>query len=762
LEVRLSRREGDKDNHGGIDVMAIVNFPWAPAGTVPPDANAPQAGPGTWFTLMAGPDAFSPDSIIDMSRLLEKPAGSHGFLQSRGKDFAFDDGRPVKFWGINASMTETIEAQERQARFYTKHGINMIRQHPVQSVLGSLRRDGTRRYFEPGQLDRLDRWFSILKKSGIYMTWSIFYHHVVLPDEGIDPALYNELPNSGAGKDSYGMATFVEEYQDSQWEYAKLLLSHVNPHTGLAYKDDPALAIVEMRNEDSVFFHNPLSDTFARGQSHPHHAARLKRMWQQWVKGRYGNNVALAQAWGAGLKKTAISNGDGSVRSRPDSVDETNMYIYAAWEMEGDGPRGNKIAERTRMGDFIHFLAEMQRRTYETYERRLREVGYRTVTVSTAWKAGGPAAEAANLWTDDAMGAIDRHNYFGGGAGGHGITAGPVNNDTHMDEPGRGLLSSGLWQVQDKPFLMTEWTQKPPNQWKAEIAPLMAFYGLGLQGWDALYHFAGSRSTMGDGWPGMSSYVTETPHYIGQFPALTFALYKGHFDEGSVVAARRLATADIFAGVDALDQKQGTTSYDGAELLAQGGTPEEALAVGRVTLKIADGQEPSQPADLSGWLHTRTQTARSNTGQLTWDYGHRVVLVHSEKTQGVIGFAGAGPYDLPGATVEAIGTPFVVLLFTPLDNRPLIESEHILITAMARDKQLGAVYNNAGTELLQTGGPPLLLEPVQATIRFKGGPVTSASVVDVYGVPTDRDLAHSGNTIRIDGRYATYYYEIRR
>ncbi len=762
LEVRLQRRPGDEDNHGGIDVMAFVNFPWSPTGTVPPDTNAPAAGPDTWFTLMAGPDPFSADSIIDMSRLIDKPAGTHGFLKNRAKDFVFEDGTPVRFWGIGASMTDTVEARERQARFYAKHGINMVRQHPAQSVLGSLRRDGDSRTFDPERLDRFDRWFSILKANGIYMTWSIFYHHVVLPDEGIDPDLYNELPDRGAGKDTYGLATFIEEYQDSQWEYARRLLSHVNPYTGLAYKDDPALAIVEARNEDSVFFHNPLGDGFVRGESHPHHAARLKRMWQQWVKATYGNDAALANAWGPGLRTTTTKNGDGSVRSWPDSVDETNMYVYAAWEMEADGPNWNKSAERKRMGDFIRFLAEMQRRTYETYQQRLRDLGYQAVTVSTAWDAGGPAASAANLWTDDAMGAIDRHNYCGGGAGGHGITTGSVSNDTHLDKAGRGLLSSGLWQVEDKPFIMTEWTQKPPNQWKAEIAPLMAFYGMGLQGWDASYHFAGSRSSMGDGWPGMSSYVTETPHYIGQFPALAFAIYNGHFEEGSIVAARRLSTADVFAGVDALEQKHGTVGYDEHELLAHGSTPVEALAVGRVTLKVADGQGPSDLPDLSRWLSTRTRTTRSQTGQLTWDYANKVVTVHSDKTQGVIGYAAGGTYDLPGVTIEDVDTPFIVLLFTPLDNRALVESGHILITAMARDKQLGTVYNEDGTELLETGGPPLLLEPVQATITLKGGPLTSVRVVDVYGVPTDTELECAGNTVRIDGRFATYYYEVLR
>jgi hypothetical protein len=762
FEIRLSRREGDKDNHGGIDVMALVDFPWAPAGTVPPDVNAPPAGPDTWFTLMAGPDPFSPASIIDMSGLLDKPAGVHGVLAGRGKDFAFEDGTPVKFWGLDASMTETVAAQERQARFYAKHGINMVRQHPVESVLGTLRRDGNRRYFDPERLDKLDRWFSILKKNGIYMTWSIFYHHVVLSDEGIDPALYNELPDLGGGKDTYGLATFIEEYQDSQWEYARLLLNHVNPYTGWAYKDDPALAIVEARNEDSVFFHNPLGDAFVKGQSYPQHGTRLKRMWQEWVKQTYGDDAALSRAWGAGLRKTTTRNGDGSIRSQPDSVNETNMYIYAAWEMEGDGPKWNQDTERRRMGDFIRFLAQMQRRTYETYQQRLRDLGYRAVTVSTAWDAGGPAASAANLWTDDALGAIDRHNYTGGGAGGHNITTGAVNNDTHLDKAGRGILSSGLWQVEDKPFIMTEWTQKPPNQWKAEIAPLVAFYGMGLQGWDASYHFAGSRSAMGDGWPGMSSYVTETPHYIGQFPALAFALYHGHFTEGATAAARRFSLGDIFAGVDALDQKYGTVGYDTHELLAHGRTPVEALAVGRVTLKIADGLAPAQEFTPSQWSDTSAPVARSNTGQLTWDWDRRVVMVHSEKTQGILGFAAGGQYDLPGVTVADIATPFIVLLFTPLDNRALIESEHILITALAQDKQLGTMYNADGTRLLETGGPPLLLEPVQATITLKGGSPTSVKAVDVYGVPTGRQLEHTDNTFRIDGRYATYYYEVNR
>jgi len=751
LKVRISDRNGtDKEAHGGIDVMAFTNFPWAPTGVVRPDPNPPAPGSDDWFMLMAGPDPHSPESIIDMSYLIEKPAGTHGFLKREGKDFAFEDGTAVKFWGVDAGMSETIQSQHRQARFYAKHGIKMVRQHPVQSVLGLLQTTGGSQRFDPAKLDKWDRWFSILKDNGIYMTWSLFYPHVITQADGYRMDLYDDLPDRGAGKSTSGVVTMMRQLQDAQWQWEQTLLNHVNPYTHLAYKDDPALAIVEVHNEDSIFWHAPLNDlaSYNNGKL-DRHAAILGEMWMNWVKQRYGTDRNLTANWGSGKRSD-------------DSVDNPRMRMYGAWEMDGDGPRSNKSREKKRMGDFIRFLADLQRDYYQRRQQRLRELGFKAVTVTTAWKAGGPAASAANLWTDDAMDAIDRHNYFGGGAGGHNITTGSVANGTHMAKAGRGILSSGFWQVEDKPFIMTEWTQKPPNQWKAEIAPLFAFYGMGLQGWDASYHFAASRAYMGNGWPSMRSYVTCTPHYLGQFPALTCAIYSNHFSEGDIISARRLSTGEIFAGIDSLGQKHGLVGHDQNELLAHGDTPVEALAIGRVTLRVEDRQRPSHLGNLSAYWDRRTQTITSNTGQLTWDYGDEVVTVRSEKTQGVIGFAGGLAFDLPGVTVEVGPTPFVSLLFTPLDNRPLIESAHILITAMAQDKQYAAVYNEDGTKLIETGGPPLLLEPVQATLVFKGAALTSAKVVDVYGVPANGQIERSGNTFAIDGRYATYYYEVKR
>jgi hypothetical protein len=766
IRIEVEYNPARNETHGGIDCICFVNFAWEPAGVLKPGGQVEIPGPGVWFPLRPGDDAFSADSITDMSTLLHTPAGRYGHLQRQGNRFEFqaDPGKPVKFWGICVgSILPTEELQRRQARLYAKHGVNLVRLHPVESVLGLLQKDpGTGvRSLDPARLDTFDRWFSILKERGIYMDWSCFYPHVITRDDGYPANLYNELPDANGGKSSSGMVNFMQVLQDAEWAWLKVLLEHRNPYTGLAYKDEPALAFIETHNEDNLFWHFPLNN-LAAGTDYPNHTAELKRMWQQWVSARYGTDTALQNAWGAGMRPG-------------DSVSNPAMNIYGAWQMEADGPNwgiGIVPEEKPRLGDFIRFLADTQRGCYERRKLELQQLGFKGVFVTTAWKAGGAAAQAANLYCDDVGDAIDRHAYFGGGVGGWVILPGAVYNDTHLSQPGRGILAgdsydSGgetvvLYQVEDKPTLMSEWTQSPPNQWKAEIAPLYAFYGMGLQGWDASVHFAGSLARMGSGWPSNlrapSPFTTETPHYLGQFPALAFSIYKNHCREADLAGARRLSPDSIFGGFDALSRDLPGGGYPAEPNLR---TPPEVMAIGRVTCKTADGLPPSSKCTWNTYWDGAARVIQSMTGEERWDYGNRVVTIQSEKTQAVIGWAGGKDFDLPGVQIHAI-TDFMSLLFTPLDDRPLKDSEHILITALARDKQLGTEYNADASQLLKAGGPPLLLEPVQAVITFKGSPVISAKVVDIYGVPTGRDVDRNGNTVTIDGRYETYYYEVKK
>ena len=760
-------RQGGREVHGGIDALCLVNFPWTPTGALKPDLDPPRPGPADWYPLIPSDDRFSAESITDVGGLLHKPAGMHGPVRRVADRLSFADGTPAKFWGVTASMSTTPEVQARQARYYAKHGINLVRLHPVQSVVGVLETDpqSGRRRLNPERLDRLDRWFATLKEHGIYMAWSPFYPHVITPADGYPTDLYAELADANAwnlppgttGKSSSGYVNFMPQLQSAEWAWLEPLLEHTNPYTGFRYADDPALAILEVHNEDSVFWHYPLNALESGrdgSRAIPRHQAELRRLWSVWLRGRYASDAALLAAWGP--------PGQGS-RSG-DSLGNPGMPIYGAWEMAADGPSRNN-AEKQRLGDFIRFLAETQRAYFARRGQEVRGVGFAGVTVSTAWQAGGPAATLANVWTDDALDMIDRHRYFGGhaeaGQSPHRIVAGAVRNETHLAQPATGILGAGFEQVEDKPFMLSEWTQSPPNQWKAEIAPLFAFYGMGLNGWDASTHFHASLPRMGGGWPDdMNSYVTETPHFIGQFPALARAIYRGDIAEGAPAAGRRLEVGDIFRGVDAITAHTPSGGWGSAgpgDLV----TPPEALAMGRVTVKTADGLARSTRADWDALWDRAEGTVRSTTGELGWDFRTRIVTVASPRTQAVIGFAGGRTFDLPGVRAD-VTTPFVSLIFTSLDDRPIAQSAHILITALARDRQTGASYSADGSRLEEVGGPPLLLEPVQARITFKGAAITSARAVDIDGVPRAVEVERSGNTIAIDGRYATYYYEVRR
>jgi hypothetical protein len=413
-----------------------------------------------------------------------------------------------------------------------------------------------------------------------------------------------------------------------------------------------------------------------------------------------------------------------------------------------------------KLGDFIRFLAEVQREFWQRRVQELRDAGFKGRIMTTAWGTE-QIARPADLWCDSVGDIIDEHNYWGGGEGAHVIVPGKVNNETQLARAGSGILSSGFNQLENKPFSMTEWDSCTPNQWKAEMAPLFALYGMGLQGFDAGYHSGSVMDRLGDGWPNLRWYCTDTPHYMGQFPALAFAVYKGHITEAPIAAARRLSIDDLFTGSDPLKQAFSAEGGGGADRKEITGTetPNEVLAIGRVTVGFDGGT--SAKADWNQYWDKDAGVVRSMTGELVWDYSNRVVTARTPKTQAVVGFAGGQTFDLPGLKV-AVTTPFVSLIFTPLDDRALKESTNILVTAMARDMNTNAKYSEDGTQLLAVGGPPLLMEPVQAVIQLKGAPPAEVNVLDIYGVPTGRQVTLADGTFAIDGTYQTYYYQVRR
>ncbi len=407
--VYATQNNGSEQNAFAIDAVPAVNFDWGPSGAMQPVAE-PGADPDAdaWFAFQQG--YVQPgESEIDRSSIIEAPAGGHGHLQRDGSNYRFADGTPVKFWGTGTGIPSTEAGMQAQARFLRRMGINMIRLHTVRGILGPLveRPGGGGLQLNPERLDRLDRYFAALKAEGIYSTWSIFWMQELTREEWLgDMVMYDDLPDRGEGKATLGWVNVSEGIQDTRWNYLRQLMEHENPYTGTRYADDPALAVIEVQNEDNIF--GTILNAIHQDRA-PLHLQWLRRSFAEWVRGHYADNDALLAAWGDGLESN-------------DAYDAEELVTYSAWQMHANDPyfgqSGDRVfyvpEKRKRMGDYTRFVAELQRDVFLRRKTRLQEVGFQGIVMSTAWKPGGESDHAAVLCGVAARGAIDRHGYRGG------------------------------------------------------------------------------------------------------------------------------------------------------------------------------------------------------------------------------------------------------------------------------------------------------------------------------------------------------------
>ena len=788
---------GNQPNSIGIDAIAIVNFPWGPAGTLRPDAEPVEPAADAWFPFHHGAVGAG-EAETDISATVEAPTGLHGPLKRIGSDYQFEDGTPVKFWGVGTVIPSGEGNMRRQAAFLRRMGVNLVRLHTVSSVIGKpiIPADGGPPTFDPERLDRLDRYTALLREHGIYMQWSVFWKETIGAHQGYPRDLYDDLiPNCnetqfgcydskktcvtideenavvcdgdddcGDGSDemfcdgepdvrgrrnTYGIINVSRALQDIRWQSLQALLDHTNPHTGLRYADDPTLAILEIQNEDNLFFNSPLNGL--QSDPWPLHSAAFRAAWADWVRTRYQTDEALAAAWGTGRRQT-------------DSVDAEELPIYGAWEFRAAGPEDPDV--RPRMGDFMRFLVDMQTEHWTRRQGEIQSTGFGGIVLGSGWKTGGPMADAAMLAADATLDAIDRHGYFGG-FGDNRVTLREFRSATLMDldtwfaEGGGTPFHWGFQQAEDRPYGMSEWAHGGPGEFRAEAGPIYAFYGLGLQGWDQSLHFAfGAATGFSTTWDFNPTYRITNPVQLAQYPALATAVHHGHFDQGAPAAMRRLTTAQAFAGYDALTQPT-DAAWDGADTLD---IPAQIFAVGRIGNAIGDDVGPSERSDWTQSWDAEAKTVTANTGQLHWNYGERFFEARSPKTQGVVGFAGGQTLTLPDVTIT-METDYASLLVTALDNRPISESHKVLVTAVARERWTGSDLerkDGSTIELKALGGPPMLMQPVQATLAFNA-PFDSAKALNSQGQEVDRALPVEGDgSYRIDGRYTTLYYLFER
>ena len=244
---------------------------------------------------------------------------------------------------------------------------------------------------------------------------------------------------------------------------------------------------------------------------------------------------------------------------------------------------------------------------------------------------------------------------------------------------------------------------------------------------------------------------------MGIYPVLARMIYRGDLQEGPVVAERNVHLQSLKEGkigfVETVEQDWDQKEFTGI-------VPESALAVGRVVIDFTEKFEPTKNPDISSYIDSLSRTVNAATGQLSWNYGNGgFFTINSSGTKGLVGFARDKKQVLGNVTIET-SNKFATILLTSLEKDKEIENaSSILVVTLARMRNTGMLYNEDTTELVEVGGAPLLLEPVNAklTINRDGTPVITA--LDHYGRITGQKIQARGGVFNINsGKYKTMYY----
>jgi len=702
-----------------------------------------------WFVFK--PSGSISRSELNMEAWLDKPAGKHGFVQSVNDQLIFEDGTPVKFWGTNICNDLPFmdhQSAKTWASFLAGYGFNGVRFHKFTW-------DATDGVHSTKLTDTKWKNFDFLcqelRQKGIYYGWSHIYGHRVQPADSSRLLAYQEIANSKfpwahLNGSTSALVNFAEDLQELNIELTINMLNHRNPYTGLRYADDPALSFIEMQNEDNIFW-AAIEKSLEQA---PTYRKLLCQKFSNWLKEKYGTQARLEKAWkGEGLNgNERIENG--TVYPQP------NHGLFS-WEYDQAIKEKRKVKQHIL--DKAQFLYEEQVKFYKKFEAAIRKTGYKGPLIGSCWQAGSGLTHLLNLHADAQVGIIDRHNYFGGGSG-HQLQAGPFKNTAMVSKLGSGLLSSGLQQLSDRPFAFSEWMSLIPNEWTAESAPLIAAYGMGLQGWDASYVFAtdipGYQPAIHAG-KGGGIYNANSPTQLGLYPALASMIYRKDIKEGATVVNRSVQLPSILNGATPVLE---SVQQDWDQKSIESQFPTEYMAIGKVVMSFTDQNKVSIADNIRQHINGTEYTA--TTGQLKWNQeGKGFFTINTAGTKGVGGFHGARQLEL-GNLIINTKNEFSVLLVTSLEqNKTIEESRKILVTTVARAQNTGMKYSENRKELLHRGDAPVLLEPVAASLQFNRKGTPTITVLDQSGNKTRVQLAEKDGWIQLKGEETkTIYYLI--
>ena len=761
FEFQLALQPGE-DTVSGIDCFVLTREPFFPRGKLKPgEPPALEENSDEWFVFDPPIDTFREDALLDLRHLSASDAGVHGPLRRSpdGNSIHLGDGTPIRFWGVNLSAQEAGQPDhlvEHTARRLAKLGVNMIRHHsPLWIDNGLTYGTATGAVaLDPAKVERLPHLVAAAKKQGIYTNLS-WYFPLWINDAGrLGLAGYDDrAPDK---RKPFAVLFFNEKAQQHYFEALRELLTTPNPHTGLTLAADPAVGLIEICNEDNLFFW-----TFDERNIPEAQWAILERRFAEHLQTKYGSLDAARQRW----PRAKHNRDDFAARASGGG----RVGVYGAWHMTREAQEKLSRDEKKRVAEQVAFLAQLQRGFYEQAVAVLRdELNFRGLVSASNWYAADPTLlDAVERWTYTATDVIDQHGYFNpkheGEAASYSVRVGQTfDSRAAVLLPSRPPLRTN--QVEGHTQMISEMGWTTPNRYRAD-ATLLTAAAMSLQGIDAVNWFIWNAT--GDFDTTANKFALATPTVAGMFPAMALMVRRGDLAEADTVVHEALRTVDLFnlegtaAVTDAaLDGFRAADVPPGKKMPGdlEAFDPFSAY-IGRVSRSFDKPGDADVQINLAGAIdHERKQMISLdpnghpgfNSG-FRWDWGEGIAVIDTPRTQAIAGFLPRNePMVLSDLAIRA-DIAFGQITVTSLDGLPLRTSRRLLVQAVTEERFTDFAATAEG-EITHLGRLPWRAKTIDAEVSFfpETLPVKRAVALDAHGHPTDDEV-----TVKQEGRYLT-------
>ncbi len=694
----------------------------------------------SWWTFTYPSHTAKDSCLLNLRYLNEEYAGQHGFIQlsDDGNSFVHGNGKPIRFWasnGGNLASEMSDEKLDSLAEFLAKMGVNIIRYH------GAINPHGPQtNLMNPDTTDVKNIWRCVaaMKRQGIYTVISPFWPHNGHMG-GHVPAEWG-IEGYGEKDDLWAVLYFNENLKAAYKNWVKYLYTKPNPYTGVALKDEPAVAIIQVENEDGVFF-------WTMQSIKPALSKMVSTQFAQWLKDKYGSLQAALNAWGS------------DAVLKDDDVANQFVGLYSIYEMTLAQING----KAKRLKDQTEFYAKKQRGFYDEMVKYYRyDLGCKQLTNGNNWRTASQIRLLdAERWSNSTADVIAANKYF------DPQHTGP--NDGWRIDPGDFYgapsalknpadLPFNVKHISGQPMMITESGWNLPNKYQTEGSLLVAAYS-GLTGLDAFFWFMPTAVNFDKepyfkfvdlaGQHPLTRWSNATPGEVGMFPANALLHRLGYVKAATVVKEQRTLTSIFNREIpDIFEEKSFDPNRDFDNIKKN--TEDKAtlspltFLTGGVTTSYGGSIDTVQLlAPVDKLINKATQQVTATTGQQKLDYKAGIFTLNTPKAKAVSGFLKTVKTFPLGEVQIQSQNEYATIELVSMDEKDINQSAKILLQAgtifrPTNWEETAAIKEKDGDKIKgftinNTGTMPWLGMPCLASISIKNTVIKKAIQLDAAG-----------------------------